>query len=76
MSNRRSSKAAELVHRSGVDGVFASDIPVAGGIVGCADLVFHDSPPLAGWASDARLWIHAFAPSGVTLVTVAQTSVF
>ena len=76
MSNRSSSKTAEFVQRSGVDGVFASGIPVTGGVVGCADLVFHDSPPLAGWASNARVCIQRFALSKVTSVTVAQTGVF
>ena len=74
--NHSSLKVAELVQRSGVVGVFASGIPVAGGIVGCADIVFHDSPPLAGWALRALVRIHSFEPCEVTSVTVAQTGVF
>jgi hypothetical protein len=74
--NHSSSKAAGLVQRSGVVGVFASGIPVAGGIVGFADIVFHDSPPLAGWAWIALVWIHSFEPCKVTSVTVAQTGFF
>jgi hypothetical protein len=68
--------AATLAERSGVSGVFTSGIPVAGGIVGCADIVFHDSPPLAGWAWIALVWIHSFEPCKVTSVTVAQTGFF
>jgi hypothetical protein len=76
MASFSDSKAAELVQRSGVVGVFASGIPVPGGIVGCADIVFHDSPPLAGWALGALLRIVSFARCRVTSVTLAQSNVF
>ncbi len=66
-------RATELARRLGVLGVFARSIPVAGGIVGCADIVFHDSPPLAGWASGAPVSFVGFGQYRVTWVTLAQT---
>lgn len=66
-------KPAELVDSLGVPGVFARGIPVAGGIVGCADIVSYDSPPLAGWASSAPVSFVAFGQYRVTSVTLAET---
>ncbi|MBV9155692.1 MAG: hypothetical protein JO097_05500 [Acidobacteriaceae bacterium] len=76
MRTHINSNAATLVESSGVSGVFTSGIPVAGGSVGCADIVFHDSPPLTGWASNAAVSFLSFAPCRVTLVTFAQMNVF
>lgn len=76
MAMESKSKAAGLVRKSGVFSVFASGIVVAGGIVGSADVVFHDSPPLAGWASSAVVSFLRFAPYRVTSVTAAQSRHF
>jgi len=67
-------KPAELVRGLGVPGVFASGIPVAGGIVGYADIVFHDSPPLIGWVSSAPVSFVGFGQYRVTSVTPAETA--
>ena len=69
-------KPAELVGSLGVRGVFARGIPVAGGIVGSADIVFHDSPPLTGWASSAPVSFVGFGQYQVTSVTLAETDSF
>ena len=69
----RRRKSAEFVRSLGVLGVFARGISVAGGIVGYADIVFHDSPPLAGWASGAPVSFVGFGQYRVTSVTLAQT---
>jgi hypothetical protein len=67
-------KSAELVRHLGVAGVFARGIPVAGGIVGSADILFHDSPPLIGWASSAPVSFVSFGHYRVTSVTPAETA--
>jgi hypothetical protein len=67
-------RPAELVDRLGVPGVFARGIPVAGGIVGSADIVFHDSPPLTGWASSEPVSFVGFGKYRVTSVTPAETA--
>jgi ABC-type uncharacterized transport system permease subunit len=76
MASNSKFNTAGLLERSGVSGVFASGTPVAGGIVGCADIVFYDSPPLTGWASSAIVSFLCFAPYGVTSVTLAQNAGF
>jgi hypothetical protein len=48
MASNSEFNTAGLFQGSGVSSVFASGTPVAGGIVGCADIVFYDSPPLQG----------------------------
>jgi hypothetical protein len=64
---------AELMRSLGLLGVFARGVSVAGGIVGCADIVFYDSPPLTGWASGASVSFVGFGQYRVTSVTLAQT---
>jgi len=76
MLNHSRSKAEELVERSRVFGVFAKGISDSGGVVGFADLVFHDSPPLTGWALGAALWIVRFWLCRVTPVTFAKIGAF
>jgi hypothetical protein len=76
MLNHSSSKTEELVERLRVLGVFARGISDSGGVVGFADIVFHDSPPLAGWALGAVLWIVRFWPWRVTPVTFAKVGAF
>ena len=73
--NLNSSKPQELVERSRVLGVFARGISDSGGVVGFADIVFHDSPPLTGWASGALLWIVVFRRLRVTWVTLVKIGV-
>jgi hypothetical protein len=67
-------KPAEFVRSLGVSGVFARGIPVPGGIVGCADIVFHDSPPLAGWASSVSVSFVDLGRYKVTSVTPTETA--
>jgi hypothetical protein len=57
-------------------GVLARAVLVAGGFVGCADLVFHDSPPLAGWPSSAVVSFLRFGRCRVTSVTRCQNQSF
>jgi hypothetical protein len=59
-----------------VRGVFASGNVVLGGSVGSADIVFLDSPPLAGWASSASVSFLAFGSARVTSVTRTQMAIF
>jgi hypothetical protein len=67
-------RPAEFVRSLGVLGVFARGIPVPGGIVGCADIVFYDSPPLTGWASSEPVSFVGFGKYRVTSVTPAETA--
>ena len=76
MLNHSRSKAEELVERLRVFGVFARGTSDSGGVVGFADIVFHDSPPLAGWALGALLWIVGFWQCSVTPVTLAKIGAF
>jgi hypothetical protein len=60
---------SELRGRSQDFVVFASGKPVASGIVGFANIVFFDSPPLTGWAFRAALSFVEIGSFGVTSVT-------
>ena len=68
------SKTRGLRGRSRVDGVFASGNPVASGIVGFANIVFLDSPPLAGRASRAAVSFVEIGSFRVTSVTRPQNT--
>ena len=63
------SQTPELRGRSGDSVVFASGNPVASGIVGFANIVFLDSPPLAGRASRAAVSFVEIGSFWVTSVT-------
>ena len=48
--------------------VFTSGIPVAGGPVGCANIVLHDSPPLTGWPLSNFVYLEQVADIRYTRV--------
>jgi hypothetical protein len=56
--------------------VFASGMVVKRAFVGFADIVFLDSPPLAGWASGGIVSFLGFGFCRVTSVTWRQNAIF
>lgn len=76
MQIRSSFNKAKVFGHLRVRGVFASGTVVPGGSVGFADIVFLDSPPLAGWASSASVSFLAFGSGRVTSVTLTPMAIF